>query len=500
MGRQTIDQTASEIQLHRVLYVIKFLRAMVLHIFLAFFAALLFFLAGIDGVYPIANNLIHALRAVAIQNRLQGGPIGNLGYVIVVAVLMAIILGVLIWIYLAIINVRRSALRIQAALILIVSLWNTYAMLPTLKFAFEHLNSLFAVLASLSVGTTLFIFPLSVAVALWRLARVPERSSLLATLDPRLAPNFWIYLNKLLDLPRTPLRTTATTIAYVLALGGTLLLIGAMMHLLTVGGTSNKLAVLEIACDREVMPKCLAMSSVWAKEIPFSLLLALAGVKVATLLQSTAKRLGGLSISDVIKKSDDRFLLYLRPFDIDEVILPTPRLPLLSRLISFRPFPVRIEEELFDVADGYRPLIAVGKPGGSKAKVGGLAYRAYLDDSEWQAYVADKIQRADRIVMLIKNTDGVHWEFERVIAAGATSKTLFFFDPNASDLADWQTLENMVVPLLQRTGVAPPDFDLQSRPIGFYFQNGNLLEIANANRTATSYRTAFSHFLAETLA
>ena len=38
MVRQTIDQTASEVQLHRVLYVIKFLRAMVLHLLLALFA------------------------------------------------------------------------------------------------------------------------------------------------------------------------------------------------------------------------------------------------------------------------------------------------------------------------------------------------------------------------------------------------------------------------------------------------------------------------------
>jgi len=63
MVTQIIDQSPSEIQLHRVLYVIKFLRAMVLHLILAIFAALVYFVAGIDGLYPIANNLIHALRA-----------------------------------------------------------------------------------------------------------------------------------------------------------------------------------------------------------------------------------------------------------------------------------------------------------------------------------------------------------------------------------------------------------------------------------------------------
>ena len=77
----------------------------------------------------------------------------------------------------------------------------------------------------------------------------------------------------------------------------------------------------------------------------------------------------------------DPFVLYLRPFDSDDVVLPTPRLPPLGRLFSFREPAVRVEEELFDVADGYRPLIAVGKPGGGRETPGGVASRDYLDDS-----------------------------------------------------------------------------------------------------------------------
>jgi hypothetical protein len=499
MDTRTIDQSPSEMQLHRVLYVIKFLRAMVLHFILATLAAVFYFAAGIDGLYPVADNLIYALRAASIQNRLEGGPIGSVGFVLVLAGLVGILLAALIWIYVSITNVRRSALKFQAVVIVIMALWNVTATWPNVQFAFANLDWLFAVLAAVSIGVALLIFPVSAALALWGAARAPERSSLLATLDPRLAPNFWVYLTKLLDLPRTPLRTMGTGSAYLLALAGALLLIASMMHLITVGGTSNKLAVLAIACDREVMAKCMAMSSAWAREISWSLLLALAGVKGAALLQSWAKRLGGLSVSDVIKNSDDQFLLYLRPFDADDVILPKPRLPLISSLFSFRPFPARIEEELFDVADGYQPLIAVGKPGGGRATPGGLAYRIYLDDSEWQKYVADKIQRAQRIVILIKNTEGVRWELMRVVAEGAMSKTLFLLDPAVRDAPDWETLTGMVVPLLQSAGAAPQPFKFQSRCIGFFFQRGALVEIVNSNRTATSYRTAFSHFLVESL-
>lgn len=200
----------------------------------------------------------------------------------------------------------------------------------------------------------------------------------------------------------------------------------------------------------------------------------------------------------MIKKSDQQFVLYLRPFDADDVILPKPRLPLLSRLFSFTPFPVRIEQELFDVADGYRPLIAVGKPG-EKSVRGDVAYRAYLDDSEWQEYVMTKIRSADRIVMVLKDTDGVRWEFGRVIGEEAIMKTLFLLDPTVKKPEAWETLEKMVVPMLQSAGVASEGFALKPQLIGFFFQKGSLVEIINTKRTATSYRTAFSHFLAEDL-
>ena len=367
MDRQLVDQTASELELHRVLWLIKFLRAMVLHVFLALVAILLFFLAGIHDVYPLATDMIQAMRAQAIQNRLDGAAIGSSGFALVASLLFIAMLALLVWAYVSITNVRRNALRFQALLMLAICLWGAGPKWQEVRFAFENLDFLFALLAAFGTLLTVLVLPFSVVYALWRVARSPERSNFIATLDPRLAPGFWTYLNKLLDLPRTPLRTVPTATAYALALAGAFLLIASMMYLITAGSTPNKLAALAIACKhREVMAECLALSSRWARGIPFALLLAVAGVVVSGLLQSTAKRLGALGVSDVLKRPDDPFLLYLRPFDTDDVFVATPWLPLLSRFLSFRPFPVRIEEELFDVADGFRPLIAVGKPGGSR--------------------------------------------------------------------------------------------------------------------------------------
>jgi hypothetical protein len=96
-------------------------------------------------------------------------------------------LALLVWIYLSITNGWRYALQFQAVLIVIVCLVSAGTKWQEPKFAFENLDFLFAVLAALGVGMTLLVVPLSVVCASWGVARASERSSFVATLDPRLA-------------------------------------------------------------------------------------------------------------------------------------------------------------------------------------------------------------------------------------------------------------------------------------------------------------------------
>jgi hypothetical protein len=88
MERRILDQTASERVLHRVLYAIKFLRAMVLHVSLAALAAILFATTGVIGLYPVADNTVRVLRAAAIQQDRQGGPLGAAAFWIVAALMI----------------------------------------------------------------------------------------------------------------------------------------------------------------------------------------------------------------------------------------------------------------------------------------------------------------------------------------------------------------------------------------------------------------------------
>jgi hypothetical protein len=340
--------------------------------------------------------------------------------------------------------------------------------------------------------------PLAVAFALCRLSFATERASLLATLDRRLARGRLAYLNKLLDLPRTPFARPRAAVAYVLALAGALVLVASAMFLLTVGGTGNKLNTLVTVClnHPEFRRDCLEQSAQWAWSVPIGLVLALMGVKLAAFLRACSRRIGALSVHDVLLRDDAPFLLYLRPFEVDDVVLPQPHLPWLSRYFSLRPFPVRIEEELFDVADGYRPLVAIGKPGTNGVVAGRNAYRVFLADAAWQDYALDKIRRAERIVMVLQTSPGVRWEFDRVLAEGALNKTLFLFEPTMKDGTHWQALEQMVVPALAAAGVVPLDYRFNARPLGFFVREGAVVQIVNRNWTTTSYRTAFSSFLA----
>jgi hypothetical protein len=82
---------------------------------------------------------------------------------------------------------------------------------------------------------------------------------------------------------------------------------------------------------------------------------------------------------------------------------------------------------------------------------------------------------------------------------GAAPKTLFLFDPALKDPAEQAALAHPLLPRPPKFAAAAPEFIFGAGTVGFYFHHGTLVEIVNENRTATSYRTAFSHFLAEPL-
>ena len=484
----SLNQTESEKRLHRILYYVKFLRALILHCVLIVLAIALYMAFGITGLYPVAQDAINALRAQQSQSD---------SYILAICVtsLCLLFIAFFVWFYISIIRVKRKSLKIQS-----IVLWLFIPLIPffygRLRFSYNHLSPLFTILFAIYLAF-IYWWATDLSIGLWKVSTSPDVYSFVATLDPRLTKGIWAHFNKLLDLPRTPLRTWRTGAAYLLSFGSYILLIASFMYFMTFGTVQGKLDQLYSACNPENMPLCAMHSSALAKHIGLWLIPAFIGARLAVLVQSSARKLSSLSVSEALGDSKRGYILYLRSFTADETVLPKPGLPLLSKVLSLRPFPVHIEEELFDVTDGYLPLIAVGRPGGSQELIGGLAYRDYLKDENWQTYVREKILGADSIVLLLNSTGGVLWELENVLSHSAFSKTGFLIDPRAKDNELWQNLTQRIIPMFAKAGVLAPDFQFAGHPIGFYFSRDGLVEIENTNWSATSYRTALSHYLSE---
>lgn len=68
MDLETIDQAPSEQRLHRVLWLVKLLRAFVLHVLLGLLAVLVYFVTGTDDLYPIADDIIRLSTALARES------------------------------------------------------------------------------------------------------------------------------------------------------------------------------------------------------------------------------------------------------------------------------------------------------------------------------------------------------------------------------------------------------------------------------------------------
>jgi hypothetical protein len=493
----SLNQTESEKRLHRILYFVKYLRAMILNFVLTVLAIALYMTFGITGLYPGAEDTVNALRAQMDHPERYGGQLNPYFVPIVSTGTVLFLIAFFVWLYISITRVWRKSLKAQSIFSVIGIPVLYYSVVPQFRFSYNHLDPLFTILFGINLAFILWCCA-DLSIGLWKVSTSPDVYSFVATLDPRLTNGVWAHVNKLLDLPRTPLRTWRTGFAYLLSLGSYILLIACLMYFITLGEVSSKLGRL-YPHNLENIPlsQCATLSLAWAKQIGLLLILAFIGTRLAILVQSSARKLGSLSVSEALGDSKRRYILYLRSFTVDEIILPKPRLPLLSKVMYFRPFPAHIEEELFDVTDGYLPLIAVGRPGGSQELIGGLAYRDYLKDENWQTYVRDKILAADSIVLLLNSTGGVLWELENVLNHSAFAKTVFLIDPRAKDKELWQNLTKRIIPMFAKAGVLAPDFQFAGHPIGFYFSGDGLVEVENTNWSATSYRTALSHYLSE---
>jgi hypothetical protein len=479
--------------MHRVLYVLRWQRSLILGTAWLALAALLYLLFDIS-LYPLTPDVINEFESLKAQIIVASQSLLD---PLVFMVLLVIPISLFSFsMYFSITRVWRLFLKIQSIFSALSAFFGIFTFIYFEQIAFKYSSWLFISLLTLYYAFV-FWWTIDMTVGLWAVSKTPETSSFRATLDLRIITGAWRLANKLLDLPRTPLRTWRTCSAYLLSLTGALGVVMSLSYIRGGGGISAKIMLFADKCGASNAGECLNQSESVAVETLLWLVVSMIGIKLSLTVQSAARKLGAITAHDVLKHPEDKYILYLRSFEADDTRLPRPRLPLLSRLMSPWPIPSRVEEELFDVADGYLPLIAIGRPGKIHETAGGLAYREYLSDDVWRSYIDDKIRHAQLIVMLLNTTEGVLWELNNVLSQRVGAKALFFFDPKARNFETWQSIKDSVVPIFIRAGLLPTGFNFESQALAFYFHGTTVVEIENVNWSVSSYRTAFSQYLGD---
>ncbi len=113
-------------------------------------------------------------------------------------------------------------------------------------------------------------------------------------------------------------------------------------------------------------------------------------------------------------------VLYLRSFEDDDLLDPTPRMIPLGDF-----FPRRYEESLVKPLASIGPMVSIGRPGNKLPMLGGA--RLFVSDENWQSAVAHLRGHASAVVLMIGRTDGLWWEVESSIREVEPGKLLFFF-------------------------------------------------------------------------
>ena len=489
-----LDQSASEVQLHRAYYLLVYIRASLLNLVFLILGLVAGSALGIHGLYPAADSLLASYDAVRQQALAGRDSVDAAFQPFEWGIQFAISIAMLWWTYTSITNVRPASLGSIAVLT-----WLGMVILPVLvlfQFGpfFWQVPEPFIIALGIAWLALLVAISVDLARSFGKIADLPESDSLKAVLDRKLTPNPWTYCNRLLDLPRSPPYNWRSALSYLVSLCSAVLFVACLLYVTSFGNIDAEIVRVSASC--KLIVRCHSMLQQLALDICIWLAVALAGLRLAALLRSGARYFGALSIPEILRNRSRPFILYLRPFDTDEIVLPKPSMPFFTRFVTFRPFPARMEEELFDVADGYQPLIAIGKPGASGDTARrDLAHRTFLTEEEWRPYVHDLIRRSKSIVMVLRATSGVIWELERILEGDTVHKTLFFFDPSARDPDKAREIDDLVLPLFRGKGILPPDFTFTDRPIAFAIGANGLVVFHNRYWTASSYRTAFSTFL-----
>ncbi len=132
------------------------------------------------------------------------------------------------------------------------------------------------------------------------------------------------------------------------------------------------------------------------------------------------RRMRAIPAVDLLRKDMRAPVLFLRSFEDDDLIDPTPRMVPMGDL-----FQRRYEESLSNPLYAIGPVISIGRPGDKLALLGGA--RLFVPDHAWQSAIEYLRERAAAVILMVGRTEGVWWEITSSIQSVPLERLLFFF-------------------------------------------------------------------------
>lgn len=132
------------------------------------------------------------------------------------------------------------------------------------------------------------------------------------------------------------------------------------------------------------------------------------------------RRMRALPADALLKDNTHPPVLFLRSFDDDDLVDPTPRMIPMGDF-----FPRRYEESFSNALRRVGPMVAIGRPGSTLSDLG--SGRLYVPDPAWKDAVNYLRGRASAILFVVGRTEGLWWEIETSLRDVAPERLLFFF-------------------------------------------------------------------------
>ncbi len=149
--------------------------------------------------------------------------------------------------------------------------------------------------------------------------------------------------------------------------------------------------------------------------------------KVAGIFFDRARRWASPSLESVLRYDRRSPVLLIRSFKDDSTDIEDWSSDIRATRSWRLAKALTLEETMNSTLRCYGPLIAISRPEEKLPPVG--AAREHLGDADWQERVEQHIKSSRIIVALLGDTDGLTFEYQRVIALGCLDRLILVFPP-----------------------------------------------------------------------